>query len=282
MRLDYLTRVERDFLCRIHRDECTNRFNQIMVPSGESPVPEPRSWQEVRQLISGLGARNPATDPLFLPVLAAYKRVPDKTAHAITLYLFWPPLITIHSCLRRHDPDEDMRGSQVLWAFLRALDHLDLDRRSVAVGKKLLNDTQHEVLRSYAEERARRRLIQSIPEAADDDVEDIADRSGGDDLGIAMVESKLDRQWTRAHLRALVRSRDLSESDYLILLGCFLYGHSIHEMATRLGLTYSVARKRRQRALVRLERLAPHLSPTHPDSPLVWVGRSMERRKAHA
>jgi hypothetical protein len=49
-------------------------------------------------------------------------------------------------------------------------------------------------------------------------------------------------------------------------------------MAARLGLTYDAAKKQRQRALARLEERAPHLSPTDPDSPLVWVGRPTERR----
>ena len=276
MRLNYLSRVERDLRHAVRCSECASRFKRIMESGRWVPSIGLHSWADVRRRLDEIGQRNPETDPLLASLLAAHKANPDEQWQAITLFLFLSPLTTIYRCLRRHDPDEDTHCSQVLWAFLCAVDHLNLSQRDSGLGKKLLNDTQHEVRRFYAHERAGWKIIRSMHDGEDDD---IAERKGGDDLGMARVESDLNRHWTRARMRSLVQSGDLSKPDSLILIGCFLYGYSLHEMAARLGLTYAAAKKQRQRALARLEKCAPHLSPTHPDSPLVMVGQSTERRK---
>jgi DNA-directed RNA polymerase specialized sigma24 family protein len=133
----------------------------------------------------------------------------------------------------------------------------------------------------------RKRVVQFLYLLIDGEEEDDEEGRGVRAPGIedeefVAVERRHDVVWARAHLKALVRRGEISESDYLILIGCYLYGHSLDEMAARLGMSYDATRKRRQRVLKIIQKNANSVSPGPGPRPLRWAKGRKPGRRNHA
>lgn len=212
-------------------------------------------WEDARRWLDRTGARTVAADVVLKPILTAFRRQPDEVWLNILLFLFWRSQSRIYRALRGRVPNPDDVGSEVRWAFLRVLHRLDPTQRIAAYGQKIINDMWHDVRLHCERERARQeRFPTPAWEAEDDQEEDDPKEPGAPDPAFAMVGHRHDAARIRADLKGHVRCGRLSRADYLILVGCYLYGRSLDEMAGRLGLTYEVAKKRRQRALERLKK----------------------------
>ncbi len=90
-----------------------------------------------------------------------------------------------------------------------------------------------------------------------------------------------ERQWALRNLRRLHHDGHLSRVDFLVLVGGCLNGRPLEEMATRQGVSYETAKKQRQRAVTRLEKCAPDLSPKSPNSPLFLPERLPNQGVGH-
>lgn len=221
-----------------------------------------------------------AADLCLRPILQSLKVSRDAYWRDVMFYLFWPDLGRIAGHLRRLDRDQDRLGSQTCWAFLQCLHRIDVEQRASRLGLKILNDVQHDVRSFYSRDAERRRRHCSIDEPNGEDGRGFKPL-GAHDLQQAAFELQHDRSWAIAKLRALVRSGQLARADFLIVVGCHLYGRTLEEMAERQGLAYETAKKRRQRATAHLEDLAPELSPNRCDSPLMSLSRAQRKGRSH-
>lgn len=220
-----------------------------------------------------------AADRVLRPMLASFGRGRDPYWCDLIFYIFWPDLRQLAGRLRRLDRDQSRLDSRVCWAFLQALHRIDIEQRTSRLGLKLLNDTQHDVRRAYASDaRRERRECLIVEEDDDQDVAGVAP-PGQWDAQYAAIEMHHDRSWAVAQLRARVRAGQLARADFLILVGCHLYGRGLEEMAARLGLNYEAAKKRRQRAINHLNKFSPGLSPDCPESPLMSLSRTSRKER---
>lgn len=248
-----------------------------------SPLAPASTWSDVRGALKGSAIRSEAADAVLRPILASYRCSPDESWHHILFFLFWEQLRQVAFCLYRLDSNRNRVDSQVSWAFLQALHRIDLDLRRDRLGQKIINDTQHDARRFYVGDRAHLRRCRRIDDEIDRSIE--PDTHGivlaVKDQGYEAVELRHDRSRVVAKLRAAVQAGRLDSADYLILIGCHVYGRTLDEMADRLGLRYQTAKKRRQRAVKSLNKSAPELSPDLPGTPLEPLRRSPRKEKSH-
>lgn len=282
MRLDsYLPPWELTFA--VNTCDSLDRLRQLKQEHS-SPFAEFASWNDVRCWLEDGGIWREAADGVLRPVLAAYKQRPDQAWQEILLFLFWRPLARIQGLLLELEPEPTCRFSQTCWAFLHVLERIDLNQRPRRLGTKILQDVRHDARLHFATEHERSRDLDPLADEIDQtDAEDVGGvRLGGAlDGAIAAVELRHDRSWAMACLKALVHAGRLSRTDFLILIGCHLYGWTLDEMAERQGLSYQAMKKRRQRAADLLKEIAPDLSPDLPDTPLMSLRRSPRKEKGH-
>lgn len=249
-----------------------------------TPLAGSATWKDVRRWLSEVGPREIVADAALRPLLLAFKREPNESWYSVLVYLFWTHLVQAAKRLHRLEKDPAALYSQTCWAFLRALHRLDLGRRPEGLGKKLLNDVQHDLRQFYAREQRRkhrRRAVVDVLEMNAPENERGVVLGGEEDAAFLEKEFQHDRAWALARLKCLVRSGRLPRTDFLILIGCHLYGRTIEEMALRQGLSYQAAKQRRLRAADFLKVFAPELSPDLPDTPLRYMRRAPRREKSH-
>jgi hypothetical protein len=272
--------TQRELSRAVESCDSLDRLLQLQLDFPDTPLADFSSWNDARRWLRQVGAHQEAADAVLRPVLAAFHQQSDEIWHDILFFLFDRPLRRIHRDLLRLDQEPALVWSEIGWAFLRALHRLDLDHRTSRPGLKLLNDTRHDVRQVYARERARQKWLRSPAKEEDERTVRVEDR-GGDDPAFEKIEHEHDVRWARAHLKDLVRRGRLSGPDYLILIGCHLYGHSLEEMADRLGLSYEATKRRRQRAASYLKNHSRFLSPESGLTPLRQVEPTSPTRRRH-
>lgn len=247
-----------------------------------TPLASWATWGEGRRQLSGGAIWREDTDATLCPILTTFKQGDPEVWHQVLLYLLWPHLDRIARRLSQLDDDPNQIDSQVCWAFLEALHRFDLDRRQTRLGQKILNDVLHDVRLHYADERELgKRFMRPVTREEADKLEAVLNQAGAPDPEFEWIDNRHEARWARAYLKNLVRSGRLDGADYLILLGCHVYGRTLHEMAARLGLSYEAAKKRQQRTVKYLRKSPRKLSPSRPPDPLGGVKGHRPGRRDH-
>ena len=256
-------------------------LDQMKLGYPASPYVNCATWDDARRWLSSVGVWGEAADHVVRPLLLEFKRNTQATGYDPLLFVLWPHLDRVATRLRALDEDLNSLASSVFWAFLRALDRIDVDRRPTCLGQKILNDVQHEVRRHYVQEHKlagkRRHLIVDEEEAHDDGDGVGLREPGATDWGLADVDYRHDRDWALAYIEILVQRRRIPRAGALVLIGCALYDRSIQEMADSLGLSYAAAKQGRRRALQYLSTDAKFLSPQRTETPLKWMRKILEK-----
>lgn len=240
-----------------------------------------RSWAELAGWADRVGLYSRESDPLLRWLLRGIRDRPQQFQDGLLLVV-WSFIARLSGRLRRLDRDEWALWTQLTSTFLQVAPGLDLDARSELVGKKLLNDTQRNVRRQYAQERYRPRRVRELPDFTPlDDDEDALDEWGAPDPAFEGVDLQHDGDWCREHLKHLVRQGSLTQTDYLLLIGRCLYGRSLGDMAARRGLNYEAAKKRLQRVERFLQKRANKMSPDRVEHGLYPVEGPITKRRRH-
>ncbi|MDH5528207.1 MAG: hypothetical protein OEY97_12980 [Nitrospirota bacterium] len=218
-------------------------------------------WAEVLAYMREGTSRDPRKDDILRPIFRAHREGGDARWRTVLLAIFWPGLSSIHRQKRTWDPDPEELWQNVLWTFLRVVCRIDTDRRPARLAQKVFYDTFHNLHEEY-----RRTWDRTNPERPwDDEIHALAVGHGIDFDRIALEELRAAELKT---LRAYFRAGDISETDYLLLVGMRVYGESVADYARRARVGYEAAKKRRQRAETTLRRLGGEaMSPDSAQSP---------------
>lgn len=208
-----------------------------------------KAWAEVTAFIADGGGRDGQKDVVLRPILRAHRADADPRWLTILLGIFWPRLEWIHRLKRRWDRDANELSSNLTWVFMQVVCRIDVDHRPHRLTQKVVNDTIHRLHDEYRREwdRSHREVLT--------DPEKLQDIPGGSE-GIGLTEAEL-REAENAAIRRLRGHQAegrLSEADFFLLVGTFVYGRSLAEYAREVGLPYEAAKKRRQRALATIRR----------------------------
>lgn len=304
-----LAKIEQELEREVQSPQAEAAFLEFVARLPPGVADSLAGWPSVRAFLAAAGAKTEAADPVLKCFVAAFQQCGDRPWTAIALYIFWDQLAAV--CRGLYWLDEPAAlFSQANWSLLQALRQIDQAKRPVRLGQKIINDTWHDVRLSYqddcdadpstpqerkAQDAAALAIRQhlgyvptrppEIPRATkwnrrsspDSDEPDPIEEIPNLNAEHAAVCAAIDRSWAISRLRALARAGRISRADFQILLGCYVYGRPLEKMARHLGVEYQAAKKRRQRAVKKLEKSSPDLSPSSPDSPLCPIGRSARR-----
>ncbi len=286
MRLDSIT-PPGELSWKLARGVAIHRLHNLRRQCSANPLRTCMTWDDARRWLEQVGPRTQEADVALRPILEAAQATPDELWHDIMLFLFWRPLVICRRGLKRYDNDGDIAegipsatlDAEILWAFVTVLHRIDLVIRRERIGQKILNDVQHDVRLSDKKKRRALAAHDHLITANDDEDAQGVHDPGVLDVGCAAVELRHDTKWARAYLKNLVHRGRISEPDYLILIGCLLYGYSIEKMAAQLGMSIDATRKRKQRVMKYLQNRARKMSHGIDEAPLKGVeGRKPERR----
>lgn len=297
--------VQRADLARFVARNCPQPEHLLSADQKWAPYSD--SWLEIEAMVNERGLWSQETDCVIRPLLQWCRDRPGEESQSLILLMVWDSLLAQRKRLSRLDPDQEALWCNLTEAFLGSVQRVDLAQRPTRLGMKLLNDTQHDVRASYDRDRRGKK------EGLDPPVKFGTSHSAGrgrdqveKELQIGRVlqikkrgdswenrpanlhpdqeavDCILDRKNALNRLLDLCSNGLISESDFQILRGCCLYGRSLREMATRLGVPYAVAKKRRQRAVGKIRKNEPSLSPDHPDSPLYQIESSFGKEVSDA
>jgi hypothetical protein len=167
----------------------------------------------------------------------------DRRWRTILLVIFWPGLESIHWRKRGWDPDVEERWQNIVWTFLQVVCRIDVNQRSDRLAQKVINDTVHRLYAEYREIWKVKRL-EITPENGD------LDFMVGDSEGIDYAHIAL-RYAQRAEIRRLKKHMEegqISEADFLMLVGTRVYGKPLLDYSKEKGLDYETIKRRRLRA----------------------------------
>lgn len=143
-------------LCRAaNSSRSLERLHDLQRRFPDAPLAAFSTWEEARHWLEGVGVKSAEADAVLCPVLTAAKASLDESWQEVLLLLFWRQLAQISCWLSEIGPGRDGCDSEIVWAFLHALHRLSLDQRPARLGRKLVNDTQHDVRLHFAQQRRR-------------------------------------------------------------------------------------------------------------------------------
>ncbi len=245
--------------------ELTTSASQLLLIKLHASEPFLRCfarWAEVVEYLRTGVSKDPCKDEILRAIFKAHAADQDPRWRTILLAIFWPGLRSIFFRKRHWDPDQTQQlWSTILWVFLEVVCRIDVTRRSKQLASKVINDVYHRLYDEYcrAWDRADHEKCFDREELrALADEEEIAafagkvhDCENSASLGLREeIEAEIRR------LREHVEAGRISEADFLLLVGTKVYRQSISDYARETSRCYQTIRKRHQRAMATLRRVA--------------------------
>lgn len=206
-------------------------------------------WSDVIAFMRQGTSQDPLKDEILRPILMAHGKDQDHRWRTILLVVFWPALRSIQRKRGHYDRNEpDELWQRTFWAFHQTICAVNLKHRNNRLVQWIYNTTlchlRDEYRRDWRRE-AREVRSESAP------IEQVADIRGIDFDGIdRRIAEEIEIESLREHLAA----GRIKEADFLLILGTRIYGQSIREYASGVGLNAEAAKKRRLRAEAAIRR----------------------------
>ena len=207
------------------------------------------SWAEVLGFMRAGTSQDPLKDEILRPILAAHAEDNDHHWRTVLLVIFWPGLKSL--CIRRRKWDLRFQElwSLAVWAFLEAVCKLDLAQRSYRLAQRLINDTTWRLSLEYRKERQQAAFeITTEPE----ELELLAGYA--EDPGFRELDYRQEQEALIKQFREYLQSGLINQIDFDLLVGTFVYDKRVSECAEEIGISYQLAKKRRQRAVAAIGR----------------------------
>jgi hypothetical protein len=200
-------------------------------------------WSDVIAFMRSGSVRDPRKDEILRPIFLAHAKDQDPRWLTVLLVICWHGLEAMDFKRRHWDVDARERWQNVMWSFLKVVSHMDVQRRPDQLAQKLFNDTGSRLHGEY------RRIWTRANREIATDHEPLKELAGGsEDIDISGIDCREARQTALQSLRAHLEAGRISEADFLLLVGTRVYEQSLADYAREAGLSYQVAKKRRQRA----------------------------------
>lgn len=229
-----------------------------------------RTWAEVVEFMRA--PRSQGKDPILRDLIAEHQ-LGDSQASPVLLAFFYPSLVSLFKKKQWWRSDADLLWSDITWCFLESISKVNLEKRDVRLHSKIFMDTFHKVYLLC-------KKAWESPEVCESDL-------GSDDSGqplrleVSVSDAEMEsyfqqneNQVMEEELQERLRSGLISEPEYFLLLGTEIYGHPLKDVAIQSGLNYEAAKKKRQRAKLRLKKHASrkrNLSPSSDSAHLSLV-----------
>jgi hypothetical protein len=187
-------------------------------------------------------SREVGKEVVLRAILGEHVRDRDDRWRTILLLFFWPGLRSLQRKKAQWDSESERFWQNIVLAFLDVVFSLDLRATRMHPVSAIHWGTYHALYR-LCESQWKRDKVEICTDAEFIQVHFISDRARTVTDNQAGSEEEL-----RRHLG----SGRISEVEFRLLLGTYVYGYDLRECAEGVGLTYEAAKKRRQRVLARL------------------------------
>ena len=207
------------------------------------------NWSDVLSFMRKGTSDDPLKDEVLRPILAAHAGDNDHHWRTVLLVIFWPGLKSL--CIRRRK--WGLRCQELwsldVWAFLEAVCTLDLTQRSYRLAQRLINDTTWRLSLEYRKERR-----QATFEITTDPEELVPLAGYAEDSGFKELDYRQEQEALIKQFSEYLQTGLISDIDFGLLVGTFVYGKCIRECAEEAGISFQLAKKRRQRAVAAIGR----------------------------
>jgi hypothetical protein len=214
-------------------------------------------WTNVLEFISSKPVTDPGSDLLIRAIFLARRRqLNNQPVDSIELRRqadgYWKTVFTVvfaralaflHRKKARHwDRDPSDLWSNVLLAFLEAVDKFDVTQGSNRIGKKILNSSYHKLYQGYVRKWRYESKIQ-VGENSNHFLD-----HGAMSIGYAIVDLRDAIRTNLELLRRAYHEGRLTKIEFDLIRRTRLSTIGLKEAAALAGISYELARKRRQRA----------------------------------
>ena len=208
------------------------------------------TWADVVALMRSSKSRNLIKDQILCSIFRARREDKDSRWRDILLVSFWPGLELIHWQKRHWDTNQEERWQNIIWAFLKTLSRIDIDKRSHRLVQKIFYDTVHYLYDEY-------RCARNHEEwEVLTDSEEVLELAGGiEEINFSAIELREKQEAEIKRLQSLLDKGRISRSDFLLLVGTRVYGKTMTDYAQENGLDYQTIKKRRQRVEATIQHL---------------------------
>jgi len=220
-------------------------------------------WFEVLNYLKPGALRKPAADNIIRITIGRAQLNSDRRYQDILTAIFWPLLEIIYNYFIRHfvttTEMKDDLWQYIHWSFLKVLTRIDLHKREGPIASKIYNDVYHDAylhLKSANEESA-----------SEIDI-DIIELKTSDIIDLPPKNKEIELADCRCDLEQFRSTGLISDIEYHLLCGEIIYEEPLVETATRLEIGYEFAKKRRQRAVKKIQKSLKKLSPYSGKCPL--------------
>lgn len=242
---------DRDYAL-LEREIESNEYRELLtnLHRGEPFLRQFSKWGEVIAFMRGSKPRDPRTDQVLRPILAAYGQDHDHRWQSILLAIFWPALKSIHINKRRWDvyePDEVRR--QLFWAFIETIRHIDLQRHRDGLTPWIWRKTVERLREAYKREWKHTKRKQ-------DKYFQFVGRMGEstDEIDTEALVLRDEHERGCRRLWRYVQAGVITEADFYLIVRTRLYGEPASEYARREGRKPDTVRKQRRRAEAAIRR----------------------------
>ncbi|MBE0568406.1 MAG: hypothetical protein IH577_01860 [Deltaproteobacteria bacterium] len=210
------------------------------------------TWMDVVAFMWAGTSTDPRKDVILRSIIQAHAKDQDARWHTVILVMFLPGLECLHAKKNRWDPDPEELWSNILWTAIEVLTRIDLNRRPDRLVQKIYNETFHRLYEKYLAIWARSGRETPVDR---DELVNLADNEEAkahagkfDCINFFTLGFQEEKENEISQLRGHKEAGRISEDAFLQLVATKVYADSTADYATKEGLSYDAARKRRQRA----------------------------------
>jgi len=232
--------------------------------------------QEICRFLLDHSVAEHTKDDLLCALIQSLRCEGASEFNTVLILAFWPALCVIARRATHWDPDPDELWQNLTWAFLQAVNEVNLGDYPCRLAGRLFSATASRLRRHYRREWARRRRETPV----EDEPEDLPANEVPDERAVDIVARAL----ARINLRRIRRAYDqhrLTADEYWLFTDVDVHGTSLSEYAHDIGLAYEAAKKRHQRVRAKIKRIVTGnhqltekmLSPKAGDRGTSLIGR---------
>ena len=248
MSWDHRREIRRQLEVELEGKQCKKRLQILKV---EFPAFERfDTWVHVFEFLLDRSVSDPSKDDVIRPLVWSLQRENAPELNTVLLLVFWPALSNLAGKKSAWDSDADALWHDLQWAFLEAIHGLDVVAKPCGLAARMYSATASNLRTHYRREWIHEsREVLVAGRTAREDLEQMPDEDGPDIERRALGSLAVDG------LERAYRSGRLTHGNFRLIRAVDLDGVSLEEFAQANGLTYEAAKKRHQRALVKLRRV---------------------------
>lgn len=224
------------------------------------------NWSEVIAYFRRVSWRSCESDKILKPILVCIQKDDDPSWNTIITALFWHVLTSLFRRNHISNNDEsDNLWQNTLWSFFQVISKVDIKTDQTKIAYRIYIATRYKLRQHCAQNHRFNNRMISINSVKLDD-EDITHQ----DESFDKINENIDKELKLKQINRLYSRGLIKEIDKHILIATMIYGESVKEYSENSELDYELVKKRRQRAIKKLQHFEKKMSPKRVQTSLLY------------